>query len=791
MLGDYLRQLRDRASTTSCPSCTTGRRARSSRSRRRAPASRRRRPHARRQLARRLLRDRHGRAPRLPRGAAQSRRASAPRTSHATWARRRNLYTGEAFELTTRARRRPARRSIAARITRPERYWLFVETGDEVLDYREAVDYYAGALHDGGARAATTRWSRSTSTCPTSCEWASANEAGPVRGGRRLPRRDDPRGSGRLLPGRGRARQALEGEGGDDPAALRQPGAQRAACPRRRSSPRTSTRSSSGRCAARDEFGFEALARDYYGHAPTPVEADRGGAAAAREPDLLLQARQGPLPGGAGGEPQGRARRRGEEAQAAGAGRRVGRASSPRPRARGHRERSSTRCSSSPTRWRSSGGARPGRHRRRARAPARLLDARRARRAGGLLPAPLRVRVLPARAPASRTSPPLAEPEGLPDADARAPSRSTTTRPPRSTTRSRSSAWPTAPCASACTSPRPRSSSGATTRSRPWRASGCPRPTSRAARSRCCPRPRSPRPRSPRAGACPPPRSTSRSTPATLESPPPIRAWSACEIADNLRIGELEHAPERGGGRRRPRRGRARRRPAAPLARSPQRCKAARGAAEEKGDRARLHDPRRRRPRGDRAAPARHAHRHARRRADDPRERHVGAPARRPGPAPRSTATSAASRRAWRSSPAAHEWLGVSHYAWSSSPLRRFSDLANQRQLVAALRHEPPAVLEEELADGGARLRDGLRGLRRAPAHAGALLGAAVPPAGGPRGGRCVRDPRRAGAHRRPAAGVPRDRPAARRRPGDKVRVAFGEPDLWEPIVLCRYAGNR
>jgi exoribonuclease-2 len=34
-------------------------------------------------------------------------------------------------------------------------------------------------------------------------------------------------------------------------------------------------------------------------------------------------------------------------------------------------------------------------------------------------------------------------------------------------------------------------------------------------------------------------------------------------------------------------------------------------------------------------------------------------------------------------SPAAHEGMGVSHYAWSSSPLRRYVDLVNQRQLIA------------------------------------------------------------------------------------------------------------
>ncbi len=34
--------------------------------------------------------------------------------------------------------------------------------------------------------------------------------------------------------------------------------------------------------------------------------------------------------------------------------------------------------------------------------------------------------------------------------------------------------------------------------------------------------------------------------------------------------------------------------------------------------------------------------------------------------------------------PAPHEGIGVDHYAWSSSPLRRYVDLVNQRQLIAA-----------------------------------------------------------------------------------------------------------
>ena len=40
--------------------------------------------------------------------------------------------------------------------------------------------------------------------------------------------------------------------------------------------------------------------------------------------------------------------------------------------------------------------------------------------------------------------------------------------------------------------------------------------------------------------------------------------------------------------------------------------------------------------------------------------------------------------------PAPHEGLGVSHYAWSTSPLRRYVDLLNQRQSLAAASGEAP-----------------------------------------------------------------------------------------------------
>jgi exoribonuclease-2 len=39
--------------------------------------------------------------------------------------------------------------------------------------------------------------------------------------------------------------------------------------------------------------------------------------------------------------------------------------------------------------------------------------------------------------------------------------------------------------------------------------------------------------------------------------------------------------------------------------------------------------------------------------------------------------------------PAPHEGLGVAQYAWSSSPLRRYVDLINQRQLIALLAGQP------------------------------------------------------------------------------------------------------
>jgi uncharacterized protein len=54
----------------------------------------------------------------------------------------KNLHTGEPYEL-TEAHLSEWKKLVVPRIT-PSRYLLLVETGDEVLDYRQAVRRYAG-----------------------------------------------------------------------------------------------------------------------------------------------------------------------------------------------------------------------------------------------------------------------------------------------------------------------------------------------------------------------------------------------------------------------------------------------------------------------------------------------------------------------------------------------------------------------------------------------------------------------------------------------------------------------
>jgi predicted esterase YcpF (UPF0227 family) len=65
----------------------------------------------------------------------------------------RNLYTGEPFEL-TRAHLDELGALAVAAITRPERYWLIAETGDELLDWRDMAAFFSSCrqtIVEGGS----------------------------------------------------------------------------------------------------------------------------------------------------------------------------------------------------------------------------------------------------------------------------------------------------------------------------------------------------------------------------------------------------------------------------------------------------------------------------------------------------------------------------------------------------------------------------------------------------------------------------------------------------------------
>ncbi|HUP30145.1 MAG TPA: ribonuclease catalytic domain-containing protein [Usitatibacter sp.] len=139
--------------------------------------------------------------------------------------------------------------------------------------------------------------------------------------------------------------------------------------------------------------------------------------------------------------------------------------------------------------------------------------------------------------------------------------------------------------------------------------------------------------------------------------------------------------------------------------------------------------------------------------------------------------------------PAAHEWLGVTHYAWASSPLRRFCDLANQRQLAAMLQGAEPAYSREELTVAARDFEAAYEAYAEHQRHMERYW--------------CLRYLAQEGIAEADAAlireelvridGMPLvcraiGLPAAV--PGERLRVAFGEIDLWEVHVLCRFAGK-
>jgi predicted esterase YcpF (UPF0227 family) len=70
-----------------------------------------------------------------------------------------NLYSGECFDF-TREHIAELQALEVPRLSRPENFWLLVESGDEVLDYRQAVARYAGARQTvlTGGDHSFTRW---------------------------------------------------------------------------------------------------------------------------------------------------------------------------------------------------------------------------------------------------------------------------------------------------------------------------------------------------------------------------------------------------------------------------------------------------------------------------------------------------------------------------------------------------------------------------------------------------------------------------------------------------------
>jgi exoribonuclease-2 len=147
-----------------------------------------------------------------------------------------------------------------------------------------------------------------------------------------------------------------------------------------------------------------------------------------------------------------------------------------------------------------------------------------------------------------------------------------------------------------------------------------------------------------------------------------------------------------------------------------------------------------------------------------------------------------AARTRMETTPDVHEGLGVTHYAWSSSPLRRYVDLANQRQLVALLTGAAPVFGAESMAAAARDFEEAYEAYGEFQRHMERYW--------------CLRYLEQEGI-REIAATVIRDElvridgmplvlraigvPTAA--PGDRLRVAFGEFDFWEVAVVCRYAG--
>ena len=140
--------------------------------------------------------------------------------------------------------------------------------------------------------------------------------------------------------------------------------------------------------------------------------------------------------------------------------------------------------------------------------------------------------------------------------------------------------------------------------------------------------------------------------------------------------------------------------------------------------------------------------------------------------------------------PGEHQGLGLMHYLWASSPLRRYSDLVNQRQLIATVRGDPAPYADNDaelfatLADFEATYSQYAE-MQDRMEHYWCLRWLLQEQAG-----ECtasvVRDTL-VRFDRLPLVVRLPDMPAGAA--GARVRVAIGRIDLLECSVECRYAG--
>ncbi len=141
--------------------------------------------------------------------------------------------------------------------------------------------------------------------------------------------------------------------------------------------------------------------------------------------------------------------------------------------------------------------------------------------------------------------------------------------------------------------------------------------------------------------------------------------------------------------------------------------------------------------------------------------------------------------------PGEHQGLGVSHYLWASSPLRRYSDLVNQRQLLAVVENIRPPYAQNDselfaaLGDFEATYSQYAEFQERMERYwcLRWLMQEGVSECDA----RVIRDTLVRFSDLPIVVRLP-DMPASE--PETRVRVAIGSIDLLELTVQCRYAGR-